>query len=81
MCFTITVKPVLRGHLWEKKKWPYKTGDLLKKRLISYEYFNDRTRRMCPFNTRDCLVEVTTWTGLDCTINAFEFWPDKNGGH
>jgi hypothetical protein len=25
-----TIKPVLRGHLWEKKKWPYKTGDLLK---------------------------------------------------
>ena len=26
-----TVKPVLRGHLWDKKKWPYKTEDLLKK--------------------------------------------------
>ena len=25
-----TVKPVLRGHLWDKKKWPYNTGDLLK---------------------------------------------------
>jgi len=25
-----TVKPVLRGHSWTKKKWPYKTGDLLK---------------------------------------------------
>ena len=25
-----TVKPVLRGHLWDKEKWPYKTGDLLK---------------------------------------------------
>jgi hypothetical protein len=25
-----TVKPVLRGHLWGKEKWPYKTGDLLK---------------------------------------------------
>jgi hypothetical protein len=20
---------VLRGHPWDKKKWPYKTGDLL----------------------------------------------------
>jgi hypothetical protein len=28
--FITTVKPVLRGHLWYKKKWPYKTGDLLK---------------------------------------------------
>jgi hypothetical protein len=25
-----TVKPVLRGHPWDKEKWPYKTGDLLK---------------------------------------------------
>ena len=25
-----TVKPVLRGHLWDKEKWPYKSGDLLK---------------------------------------------------
>jgi len=25
-----TAKPVLRGYLWDKKKWPYKTGDLLK---------------------------------------------------
>jgi hypothetical protein len=24
-----TVKPVLRGHLWDKEKWPYTTGDLL----------------------------------------------------
>jgi len=27
---TNTVKPVLRGHIGTKKKWPYKTGDLLK---------------------------------------------------
>ena len=25
-----TVKPVSRGHLRDKKKWPYKTGYLLK---------------------------------------------------
>ena len=25
-----TVKPVLRGHIRDKKKWSYKTGDLLK---------------------------------------------------
>ena len=25
-----TVQPVLRGHIWGKKKWPYKTDDLLK---------------------------------------------------
>jgi hypothetical protein len=28
--FIYTVKPVLRGHLWDKDKVPYKTGDLLK---------------------------------------------------
>ena len=26
----IIVKPVLRGHNWDKAKWSYKTGDLLK---------------------------------------------------
>jgi hypothetical protein len=25
----ITVSPVLRGHLWDKEKVAYKTGDLL----------------------------------------------------
>jgi hypothetical protein len=25
-----TIKPVLRGHRWDKEKWPCKTGDLLK---------------------------------------------------
>jgi hypothetical protein len=24
------VKPVLRGHLWDKEKWSYKRGDLFK---------------------------------------------------
>ena len=24
-----TIKPVLRGHFWDKEKWPFKTGDLL----------------------------------------------------
>jgi len=25
-----TVKPVLRGHPWDKENWSFKTGDLLK---------------------------------------------------
>jgi len=25
-----TVKPILRGHIWDKEKWSFKTGDLLK---------------------------------------------------
>ena len=33
-----TVKSVLRGHPWNKKMWP--------------------------FNTGDCLIEVNTWAGL-----------------
>ena len=34
LIFSNTVKPVLRGHPWDQKRWPYnsyyKTGDLLK---------------------------------------------------
>ena len=26
--YLYTVKPVLRGHFWNKKKWSCKTGDL-----------------------------------------------------
>ena len=34
-----TVKPVSRGHLWDKKKWPYKTGDFLKNVPIHMKIF------------------------------------------
>ena len=34
------------------------------KRFNSYDIFYDRTRKKCPFNTGDCLIEVTTWAGL-----------------
>ena len=34
------------------------------KRFNSYEIFYDRTRKMGPFNTGDCLIEVTAWAGL-----------------
>ena len=27
---TMEVTAVLKGHLWDKEKWPYKIGDLLK---------------------------------------------------
>ena len=37
-----TIKPVLRGHIETKKKWPYKTGDI-KKKFNSYGIFYDRT--------------------------------------
>ena len=33
------VKPVLKGHLWARNKWPYKTGDLIKKVSIHIKLF------------------------------------------
>jgi hypothetical protein len=45
-----TVKPVLRGHIWDKEKvalydrWP-------QKRFKAYEIFNDMTRKWWTFNT------------------------------
>ena len=59
-----TFKPVFkRSSLGQRK------SDLLK-RFNSYEIFQKRTKRMWPFNTDDCLIEVTTWVGMfDCTRN------------
>jgi hypothetical protein len=45
---TCTVKPVLRGHLWDNEKVA----------------LQDRTIKRHSFNTGDCLIEVTTWAGL-----------------
>ena len=33
-------KPVLRGHLWDKEKWPYKTGDLLKDVQFMWNFYD-----------------------------------------
>ena len=63
-----TVKPVLRGHLWSKEKvtsedrWPLKRDSI-------YMKFSDRTRKRWPFNTGDCLLEVTALAGL--TVSTF----------
>ena len=38
------VKPVLRGHIWDKEKWPYRTDDLLKRGSIHMKC-SDRTRK------------------------------------
>jgi hypothetical protein len=32
-----TVKTILRGHPWDKEKWPYETGDLLKEVPWSFQ--------------------------------------------
>ena len=45
-----TVKPVLRGHLWNNEKWRYKTGDLLKEVQFIYMKFS--------------IIEVTSWAVL-----------------
>ena len=58
-----TVKPVLRGHLWNKEKWPYKTGDLLKEVKFIWNFYG-RTRKRWLFNTGDCWIEMATWTVL-----------------
>ena len=34
------------------------------KRLNSYEIFYDRTTKMWPFNTGDCLIDATTLAGM-----------------
>ena len=64
-------KPVLRGHLWEKKKGPYKT-DTDDKRFTWYEMFYDRTRKRWNFNTGYCLIEVTGCA--DLTVFVIKKW-------
>ena len=42
-CPVYRVKPVLRGHLWDKEKWSFKTGDLLKEvQIIWYFLWHDK---------------------------------------
>ena len=36
----------------------------------SYEMFNDWTRKMWPFNTSDCLIEVNSWADLTVLQNT-----------
>jgi len=31
VCMLVTLNPVLRDLIWDKEKWSYKTGDLVKK--------------------------------------------------
>ena len=51
-------------------------------RFRSYDLFNDRTRKRRPFNTGDCLIEMTAWAGwtvylgsmLTCIICVQQYW-------
>jgi len=56
------IKRVLRGHLWVER-WPYKTGDLLKKVQFIWNFLWQDKKGQA-LNTGDCLIEVTTWTGF-----------------
>ena len=40
-------------------------------RLNSYKMFYDRTRKMWPFITGDCLIEVTAWAVLTLLLNWY----------
>jgi hypothetical protein len=40
------------------------------KRFNAYDIFYHRTRKRWPFNTGDCLIEVTAWAGL----TVFGLW-------
>jgi hypothetical protein len=46
------------------------------KRFILYEIFYDETRKRWPFNTGDCLIEVTTKAGLTAYLyeNRWSYW-------
>jgi hypothetical protein len=50
-----TVKPVLRGQLWDKEKMTIRHITSFN----SFEFFYDRNRKRWPFNASDCLIEVT----------------------
>ena len=51
-------------------------------RFRSYDLFNERTRKRRPFNTADCLIEMTAWAGwtvylgsmLTCIICVQQYW-------
>jgi hypothetical protein len=57
---------IKRSPLVQRKKWSYKTGDLLKEVQFKWTFLWQVKKRW-PFNTGDCLIEVTAWEGL--TVN------------
>jgi hypothetical protein len=69
--YIIIVKPVLRGHLWDKEKNGL-IRPVTSKRFNSYELFYNRKRQMWPFNTGNCLIEVTVykWTQLQLFVRS-----------
>jgi hypothetical protein len=54
------------------KKWPYKTGDLLKEVQFTWILFIKGQDKWWPLNTGNCLIEVTACAGL--TAFTIEFY-------
>jgi hypothetical protein len=53
-----TVKPILRGHLWNKEKWPYKTGDPLKEVQFIWNFLGqEKGDLLMQVNALACLTE------------------------
>jgi hypothetical protein len=68
-CFTncnlllrITGKPVLRGHLWDKEKCFFKTGDLSNRGSMHMNF------SMTGQDKVDLLIQVTAWTCLTMIV-------------
>jgi hypothetical protein len=44
-----------------------RNSDFLRQVIPSFDFSYDRTRKRLPFNTGDCLIEMTAWTSLTNT--------------
>ena len=64
-----TVKPVLRGHLWVKEKWSFKTGDLLKKVQFIWNFLWLGKKRMT-FKYRWLLNRGDHMNRFDCSSES-----------
>jgi len=63
---------IKRSHLGQRESGLIRQVTSLK-RFNSYEIFYDRTRKGWIFDTGDCLIEVTAWTGLTVYITYRPF--------
>ena len=54
----------------KKKKWPYKTGDLLKEVQFIWNFLS-QDKKGWPLNAGYCFTEMTTWVGLTVVPHFF----------
>ena len=70
------VKPVLRGHMWDKERWSFKTDDILKEVQFIWNFLWQDKKKVT-LNTDDCLIEVNAWA--DLTLHIFiEIYSSQN---